>query len=375
MLDSRLTRVARAKESGEAARDHGDDEDRPQLQADIDNPAGRRQRVPDLRRHGQQLHGGEEGCITESVDIPAFLPTLKCPCEHGAGGVDHNCDSERKQQAREESLVPFLNREEPRQFFSYHCLLPPCQFMADNAHHVCGQSAHRFCSPGVEEISGKEAPRVPNSEMRWYTDEQLARLFQATEGDRFHALWLILGTLGLRLGEALGLMWADIDMSRGTVAVRRALQRDRKNRGLVLSELKTKRSRRTLTLGPSVAAALQAHRDKQDFERRKAGDAWQESGLNFTSIYGGALDQTRIHEHWKPACAVAGLPRYRVHDLRHSAASSLIANGMGLLEVAHFLGHANASMVVRVYGHVAPGDHKETAAMMEALLERHRSAV
>jgi integrase len=48
---------------------------------------------------------------------------------------------------------------------------------------------------------------------------------------------------------------------------------------------------------------------------------------------------------------------------------------MGLLEVAHFLGHANASMVVRVYGHVAPGDHKETAAMMEALLERHRSAV
>jgi hypothetical protein len=57
---------------------------------------------------------------TESVDIPAFLPALGYPYEHGADGEDHDGQSERKQQTREQPAVPFLSREEPRQFFSYH---------------------------------------------------------------------------------------------------------------------------------------------------------------------------------------------------------------------------------------------------------------
>jgi integrase len=60
-----------------------------------------------------------------------------------------------------------------------------------------------------------------------------------------------------------------------------------------------------------------------------------------------------------------------IHDLRHAVALSLIAAGVGLLEVAHMLGHSNATMVTTVYGHVAPGDHARTAFLMEALFERH----
>jgi integrase len=94
----------------------------------------------------------------------------------------------------------------------------------------------------------------------------------------------------------------------------------------------------------------------------------------FCTVYGGPLDQSRIHEHWTPACEKAGIPRYRVHDLRHSVASSLIGGGMGLLEVAHMLGHSNATMVTTIYGHVAPGDHARAASMMEANLARHQAA-
>src|SRR5450759_3282572 len=115
-----LARVARAKESGEAACDDGDDEDGPHLEADIDDPAGHRERVLDLRRNGQQLHGGEEGCVTESFDIPAFLAALEYPCKHCAGGVDQNGQAERKYQAREQAPVSFFNLEESGQFFSYH---------------------------------------------------------------------------------------------------------------------------------------------------------------------------------------------------------------------------------------------------------------
>jgi len=103
------------------------------------------------------------------------------------------------------------------------------------------------------------------------------------------------------------------------------------------------------------------------------GTGWQEQDLVFCTIYGGRLDQTRIHGHWTPACAKAAIPRYRVHDLLHSVASSLIGAGMGLLEIAHMLGHRNATMVTTVYGHIAPGDHSGAAAMMEANLARHEA--
>jgi len=217
---------------------------------------------------------------------------------------------------------------------------------------------------------GAALPRVPDSEKHWFSDEQLATLFQATEADRFHALWVALGTLGLRLGEALGLKWSDIDWQRGTVAVRRTLQRERRGKGLVLSELKTKGSRRTLTLTTLGLEALKAHQDRQEWDKRKA-DVWLDNDLIFCTAWGSPLDQGRVHLNWTTACAKAGVPRLRIHDLRHSVASSLIAGGMGLLEVAHLLGHTDASMVTTVYGHVAPGDHAKAAALMENLLARH----
>jgi len=105
---------------------------------------------------------------------------------------------------------------------------------------------------------GVALPRVPDSEKLWYSDEQLARLFQATEADRFHALWVVLGTLGLRLGEALGLKWTDIDWQRSTLAVRRTLQRDRRGGGR--GKRKERRDRaRQRRLGGSPAVPITHH--------------------------------------------------------------------------------------------------------------------
>lgn len=221
---------------------------------------------------------------------------------------------------------------------------------------------------------GARLPRIPQTEVPWYTDEQLVQLFDATATDRFHALWVILGTLGLRLGEALGLKWDDIDWQRGTLSVVRKLERDRDSGELLLSELKTRNSRRTLPLGGIGIKALKAHHDRQDFERRTRADAWQERGLVFSTVFGGPLDQTRIHEQWTPAVQKAGLPRYKPHALRHSVASNLVRSGCDIFRVAQLLGHRNATMVVQVYGHLRPDDHHEAAAMMEALLTRHGGA-
>jgi integrase len=152
------------------------------------------------------------------------------------------------------------------------------------------QDALRLDVVSRNPTEGVTLPRIPQKEMTWYTDEQLAQLFRVTSGDRFDALWVVLGSLGLRMGEALGLQWSDIDWKHGTVGILRKLERDRERGELVLSELKTRNSRRTLHLGKGLTAALLAHRDRQDFERKRAGEAWTEHGLIFTSIYGGPLD-------------------------------------------------------------------------------------
>jgi integrase len=219
---------------------------------------------------------------------------------------------------------------------------------------------------------GTSLPRISHEERAWYTDKELARLFQATSGDQFHALWVVLGTLGLRLGEALGLKWSDIDWEHSTLTIQRTLSRDRSGAGLVFSETKTRRSQRTLTLGRDAVTALKAHQDRQDFEHRKHEAFWHDNGLIFCTSLGTPLDQAKVHRHWTAATAKAGVPRYRIHDLRHAVASHLLAAGRPVERVARMLGHSSVTMLYEVYGHIIPTDYREEADAMESLLARHR---
>jgi len=92
---------------------------------------------------------------------------------------------------------------------------------------------------------GASVPRPERKEMETLSSEEHSLLFHETRADRFGALWILLGTKGLRIGEALGLEWADIDLSPRTLIVRRALQRH-EDGGLVFVEPKSKQSRRTV---------------------------------------------------------------------------------------------------------------------------------
>jgi len=215
---------------------------------------------------------------------------------------------------------------------------------------------------------GTSLPRMPRDERPWYTDEQLRQLFTATEGDRFHALWVLLGTAGLRLGEALALRWADINTEKRTVSVERSLSRDRSGGGLVFQEPKTPRSRRTAALAREAVHALQAHRERQTFERRKNQACWLDGDLVFCTSLGTPLDQARVHRHWTAATSVAGVPRHHIHDLRHTVASALLAAGRPAERVARMLGHSSVTMLLDVYGHVLPTDYQDEPAAMNALL-------
>lgn len=213
------------------------------------------------------------------------------------------------------------------------------------------------------------APRPERREMRTITAEQLDALFAATKDDRYHALWVLLATTGLRLGEALGLRWDDVDLASGRLTVVRALQRQR-GRGMQFVEPKSAASRRTVFLSQVAVAALRAHRSRQLEERLAAGPEWQETGLVFTTFRGTPLDAPWVCRRFHQALACAGLPPVRLHDLRHTAATLLLAGGTHPKVVQEMLGHSSVAITLGTYSHTVPAMHRQAAAHFDALFAR-----
>jgi integrase len=209
-----------------------------------------------------------------------------------------------------------------------------------------------------------DAPKVRRPEVKPLTPEQARTFLDAAQEDRLEALYRVALALGLRLGEALGLGWEDVDFDSGTLRVRRSLQRVEGK--LTLKEPKTEKSRRALTMPRTLVAALLAHRDRQAYERAGAGEAWQESGLVFANTVGGPLEPSNVLKRYK------ALPAQRFHDLRHCATSPLIVQGVPIKVVADILGHTQLATTSDLYGHIFPAAHREAADLMDQILSEGR---
>jgi integrase len=184
------------------------------------------------------------------------------------------------------------------------------------------------------------------------TVEDARRLVGAIRGDRFEALWICALTLGLRKGELLGLRWNDIDFGDATLMIRQALQRAGGH--LVLVEPKTARSRRVVPVPPQTLAALRAHRRRQHADKLAAGRAWRDSGPVFTTHLGGPLEPRNVNRSWYAVRSRAGLTGFRLHDLRHSCASFLLAAGASPRTAMKTLGHSQIGLTMNTYTHVLP---------------------
>ncbi len=214
-----------------------------------------------------------------------------------------------------------------------------------------------------------EAPKVPEGEMRALDLEQARAFVAAVKGDPLEALYILALTTGMRQGELLGLKWSAIDWHNSLLSVQRSLTRIT-GKGLVLKENKTKKSRRAVELSPFALEALRRHAERQDALRREAGATWQQTGLVFTNTRGGALDPSNLLDRHYQLLHAAGLPRIRFHDLRHSAASILLALGVNPKHVQELLGHAKISVTLDIYSHVQRPSHREAVLQLSELLSQ-----
>jgi integrase len=211
------------------------------------------------------------------------------------------------------------------------------------------------------------APRVVNAEMKVLSPEQARQFLVACRGDALEALyWLALST-GLRRGELLALKWQDVDFERGILSVRRALGRST-SEGIVIAEPKTPQGRRTVRLSAPVIAVLRAHRKAQLERRLQAGPEWQEADFLFTTGIGTTFDPSTLGKVFKAMLEKAKLPAVRFHDLRHSAATIALSQGVHPKIVSEMLGHSKISLTLEVYSHSLPTLQVEAADRIASAL-------
>lgn len=209
-----------------------------------------------------------------------------------------------------------------------------------------------------------KAPHVPAAERTVLTIAQARQLLTAVKGNRWEALYRVLLSLGLRRGAILGLRWQDVDLERGTLRITGALQRI--NHKLERTAPKTARSARVLPLPATVVAALRQHAERQLMQRARLAARWHDHDLVFPATYGTPMEPGNLNRHFAKLLKRAGLPRTRVHDLRHACASALVAEGIHPKVISQILGHASIDITMNLYAHVFDETQRDATAKLDA---------
>ena len=228
--------------------------------------------------------------------------------------------------------------------------------------------AERWGMVGRNVASLVDAPMNGAGDIEPLSLDEVQALIAAVEGHRLESLYTTAVALGLRRGEALGLTWPDVDLERATLTVRRQLTVT--NRGVVvIGPPKTRRSSRRLALPQVCVEVIDEQRQRQDEERRRLSDVWQDHDLVWPSELGTPLSPRNLLRHLHRTCERAGIRRVSFHTLRHSAATIMLAQGVPERVIMDVLGHSTPAMMVR-YQHVTDALRGDAAAAMDRALRR-----
>ena len=198
-------------------------------------------------------------------------------------------------------------------------------------------------------------PRGERPEMSTWTVGELKQFLRSVEGHRLYAAFVVLATTGMRRGEVLGLQRVDVDIARAEVSVRRTV-------GVVDGRIdvgppKSASSRRLVALDTTTTEVLTDHLE------RRAGPVWV-----FPGEGDGPLNPASFSTTFERLVARAGVPRIRVHDLRHTYATIALRAGVHPAIVSERLGHSSIAVTIDLYSHAVPGLQSEAAGVVGDLI-------
>lgn len=206
----------------------------------------------------------------------------------------------------------------------------------------------------------------------YYTVEQTMALLEAVKGTILEEIVTLTVFYGLRRSEAVGLKWSAVDFAKNTFEVKFTVVRYSK---LVEKEAtKNKTSNQTFPMSPEIRDMLLRIRDRQKFAKAAYGDVYQDSGYVFTWEDGRMLAPEFVSRKFSKILKEHNLPHIRYHDLRHTTASMLIAQGYDLKRIQDWLRHSDISTTANIYGHLGFDFKVQTTNLMTDLLSSNKSS-
>jgi integrase len=216
-------------------------------------------------------------------------------------------------------------------------------------------------------VEDASRPKVERHEIEALEPAESAALLSAARATRmFPIIFLALAT-GLRRGEVLGLRWSDVDLDRRTLTVAQSLEQTKI--GLRFKTPKTKRSRRTIALSPSLVDELKTHRAKQAAERLALGMGRDPSALVFARIDGDPIQPDSVTKMFARIAERAKIRKISFHGLRHTHATDLLRAGVHPKIASERLGHASIAITMDTYSHAIPGLQEDAAQRIDAALK------
>lgn len=196
--------------------------------------------------------------------------------------------------------------------------------------------------------------------------EDVKRLLETYKGTYMSARLHIALLCGLRQGEALGLRWQDVDLETGLIEVRNQVQKI--DGELQLTGLKTDRSRRCVALTSGSIESLTLHRELVENMKKASGGTWQENDFVFPHLDGTAHPATLDYNAWKRCLRLCGIKTRRLHDARHTAATLMYSQGVGIEVISRALGHSSSAITSKLYVHSAIKPQVEAANLLDEVL-------
>ncbi|SDB49137.1 Site-specific recombinase XerD [Ruminococcaceae bacterium FB2012] len=235
--------------------------------------------------------------------------------------------------------------------------------------HLAFKSAMKRRIIPSNPVDQADRPKAQQFIGNYYNAEEIKALIDCTRDDPLHIVIVIAAYYGLRRSEVIGLKWSAIDFGGRAVSIKhKVLQEGKKLEGYDV--MKTKSSYRTLPLIPIVEQELLAEREKQAEMKKVFGYAYNHDYDEYICVdaVGELIKPNYVTDHFKVILKQNGLRKIRFHDLRHSCASLLLANGVQMKLIQEWLGHSDISTTSNVYSHVDSESKKLSARAIERAL-------
>ena len=219
----------------------------------------------------------------------------------------------------------------------------------------------------INPCDGAQPPKPEDNEMAFLNPEEISRFLASAENAPFPYYYLFRTKLyaGLRRSEVLGLLWRNLDLDLCTLSVTQTLHRV--NGKFIIQPPKTKSGRRVINLPPSLALLLRDYRYHVETQRLLLSKQLTDNDLVFAHPDGSPLDPPTVTHTFIKTVRRAGL-KVRLHDLRHTYASIMLAAGVNVKAVSQALGHSNVSITLNIYSHLLPGTGKSAAENFDRLI-------